>query len=334
MLNKLFFTLIISTLSLYGSWSEYKNLFIAEDGRVIDKVNNNITHSESIGYAMYLSIKNNDLETFKKIHSWYKNNLTKNKFGLISWKWGQSEDASWKTLDFNNASDGDLWIAYDNLLMYEKTQEARYKDDALLLMKNIKKHLIINHRDSLYLLPGKIGFNTEKDFQINLSYYLFFIFDKFTQYDDDSVWINLKKDGLLLMENSRFSSLNLHADWININKNTLEITTWKNNSFAYDALRVPLNILLSDIKNKDQLLQPYKNYVNAMKTTQNVYGVVNLKDGSIQLNNYSYAHLSVYNMIDKHFNGHSSFSQKINTLKGKRKNDYYSYSIHLLSTSN
>jgi len=334
MLSRLLFTLFIITSSLSASWSEYKADFIAKDGRVIDKVNGGVTHSEGIGYAMYLAIKSGDLETFGRIRSWYKNNLTKNEYGLFSWKWGEDKDGSWHVLDTNNASDGDLWIAYDNLLMYEITKEISYKNDALEIIKSIKKHLLIKHAGSLYLLPGKLGFNTKNTLEINLSYYLFFIFDKFKEYDNDAVWSRVKDDGINLLYKSRFTSLSLNADWIKIDKHNGEISTCRTDSFGYDAIRIPFNILKSEIPNKDKLLQPYKDYVDAMKKVSSIFGVTDLKDGKISLYNYSYGYLSIYNMIDEHFNKSHSFTQKLKKLKGENRDDYYSHSIYLFTTFN
>jgi len=334
MLNRLLFTLFIISSTLNASWSEYKTDFIAKDGRVIDRVNGAVTHSEGIGYAMYFAIRSNDLETFKKINNWYKNNLKKNEYGLVSWKWGKDKDGYWHILDTNNASDGDLWIAYDNLLMYEITKELSYKNDALLIIKSIKKQLIIKYDGSLYLLPGKLGFNTKDSLEINLSYYLFFIFDKFKEYDNDEIWTQVKNDGVALLYRSRFTSLSLNADWIKIDKSNGKISTSRTNSFGYDALRIPLNILKSDIQNKDRLLEPYKAYVAAMKKVSSIFGVADLKDGKISLYNYSYGHLSVYNMIDDHFNKSHSFTQKIKKLKGENRDDYYSHSIYLFTIFN
>jgi len=330
MLSKILFAFFLLTMSLQASWSEYKKLYISKDGRVVDRANSDITHSESIGYALYLALQNGDFETFSSIYLWYKNNLKKNQYGLVSWKWGKDKQNNWHILDTNNATDGDLWIAYDNLLMYEISKGEIYKSEALKLMENIKKQLLVKEAGSVYLLPGKVGFESKNSIEINLSYYLFFIFDKFGEYDDDTIWKQLKNDGITLLQKARFSSLKLNPDWISVDKNSQRVYVSKNNTFGYDALRIPFNILNSDIKNKKVLLQPYINYVNSMKMVDAVYGVCNLTKGSISLYNYSYAHLSIYNMLDKVFNKHQTFSKQLKKLKEQNRDDYYSYSIYLM----
>jgi len=331
---KLFIVFFIATISLQASWSEYKSLYIAKDGRVIDRANSDITHSEGIGYAMYFAIKNSDFKSFSKIHNWYENNLKKNKFGLISWKWGKDDNGIWSILDSNDATDGDLWIAYDNLLMYEITKNVSYKSEALKLIQSIKKHLLVKQAGSLYLLPGSLGFRNKNSIEINLSYYVFFIFDKFREYDKDEVWSNLKDDGINLLYKARFTSLKLNADWISVDKYTQRVSLSRNHSFGFDAIRIPFNILKSKIKNKNSLLEPYKNYLNAMKSAKSVFGVCDLKSGNISLYDYSYAHLSIYNMLDKYFNKSESFGTRLSKLKGKNKDDYYAYSIYLFTTFN
>ena len=333
MLSKLLLILLLSVLSLQADWSEYKRLFIANDGRVIDKANGGITHSESIGYAMYLALENRDLVTFSKVDTWQKNNLGRNKFGLVPWKWGKDSLGVWHILDTNNASDGDLWIAYDYLLMYEITKNREYKNTALELMKSIQEHLLVKKAGSVYLLPGKDGFEKKESLELNLSYYLFFIFEKFSKYDKNGGWMKLRDDGITLLKRSRFGSMALPADWILYNKYTQEVHPSKNRAFGYDAIRIPFNILKSDIQEKKSLLTPYKNYVNAMKSAETIFGICSFADKSISLQNYSYGHLSIYNMIDKYFNKSESFSKKLYSLKEKHKDDYYSYSLYLFTTA-
>jgi endoglucanase len=333
MLNRSLFILLILIFPLYASWDEYKERFLLEDGRIIDKKNCDITHSEAIGYSMYLALKNKDLKSFKKIYHWYKKNLLKNSFGLISWKWGQDKSGKWHILDNNNATDGDLWIAYDNLLAYEITQNEKYKKEALVLMNSIKKNLFLKNKAKIYLLPAHYGYENKKSFEINLSYYLFFIFDKFFKIDHDIVWKQLKEDGISLLLEARFTPLKLHSDWIKIDKKSAKISLSKNNLFGYDAIRIPLNILMSDIENKDMLLHSYKVYVDGMKKMHLIFGVSNLKKGTVSIYNYAYAHLAIYDQIDYYFYKQNSFIKELEELKRIKKDDYYSYSLYLISTT-
>jgi endoglucanase len=333
MIKKIFILFFFFYSSLYGDWNEYKTLFITDDGRVMDKTNKNITTSESIGYGMYLALIHEDTKTFEKIYKWYHNNLPFNKDGLIPWKWGESANGEWKLLDDNSASDGDLWITYCNLLIYEKTKEERYKKEAFFLMQNIKKSLLSYNGDHVLLLPAEKGFETKEKVIVNLSYYLFFIFEKFTEYDKDRVWKQLQREGSLLIQKARFTPLALNADWVSIQKKDFSISLAKNKSFGYDALRIPLNIIKSSLPDKNKLLAPYKHYIDAMKAAGTIFGTVNLQDGVISIYNYSYAQVAIYRMIEKYFTQESIFEKKFRQIQGEHKDDYYAYSIYLFTVT-
>ena len=316
-----------------ADWQEYKKLFIAQDGRVIDKRNKHITHSEAVGYALYLAYRYEDLETFNKVYRWYKNNLKTNSAGLIPWKWGKDDKGKWHLLDKNSATDANLWIAYDNLLMYERTSDTKYKTEALQLIKSIRNNLIVQINGKRFLLPSEYGYDHDEYIEINLSYYLFFIFDKFKEYDDSTLWTALKKDGISLLKEARFTSLQLNPDWIQVMKKDNEITFGHTARFSYDAVRIPFNILKSDIAEKKELLTPYVNFVDAMKKLDTVFGVVELKKGNISIYNYAYAQLSVYNLIDGYFNHSNSFEKELIQMRKENIDDYYSYSIYLLTVT-
>lgn len=324
------FILLLKTV-LMADWNEYKALFIAHDGRVIDKRNDHITHSEAVGYALYLAYKNDDIKTFNKVYRWYKNNLKKNDAGLIPWKWGEDDKGKWHILDHNSATDGNLWIAYDNLLMYEHTSDINYKNEALELIQSIKEHLILKMNGSTFLIPAENGYSNEEYIEINLSYYLFFIFDKFKEYDNDILWATLKNDGIALLKKAKFTSLELPSDWIRVMKKDHTITLGRNNHFAYDAIRIPFNIIKSDLPDKKELLTPYIKLLEAMKQLETVFGVIDLKDGLISIHNYAYAQLSIYNMIDTYANDKRSFEKKLIQMRKENQDDYYSYSIYLLT---
>ena len=49
------------------AWDLYKQKFVMADGRVVDDVNGEISHSESQGYGLMLSCLANDPTTFARI---------------------------------------------------------------------------------------------------------------------------------------------------------------------------------------------------------------------------------------------------------------------------
>lgn len=318
---------MLLSISLYSDWDEYKSRFIQDDGRVIDKKNGNITHSEAIGYTLYFAYKFNDHKTFDKVYDWYQHNLVKNRYGLISWKWGEDSDKRWGILDHNNATDGDIWIAYDLLLMAQKRGDDQLKAEALSLMGAIKEHLIIKYKEKLFLLPGKEGFKKRDHLILNPSYYRFDIFEAFSTVDSAGPWRRLSRDGEWLLHNAVFSSLKLHSDWISIDEN-LTAKPAKTMSFGYDAIRIPLNIMQSTMPTKTDLLQSYKNYVDMMRGGLVPLGTVALQKGSISLYDFCYGHLAIYDMLLSK----PLFAKKLKNMIREDKDNYYAYTLYLFTT--
>ena len=318
---------MLLSLSLSADWSEYKERFIQNDGRVVDKKNGNITHSEAIGYTLYFAYRFNDKETFDKVYRWYKNNLKKNKYGLVSWKWGERKQHTWGIIDHNNATDGDMWIAYDLLLMGQKRGDKTLKSEAISLMEAIKKYLVITYGKKMFLLPGKKGFVKKTHIILNLSYYRFDIMEAFSAVDDKGPWKILSQDGEWLLCQAVFTPLKLHPDWIVLNKD-LTIKPAMNRLFGYDAIRIPLNIMQSKLSTKSTLLKNYRRYVNMMQEGSLPLGTVALEKGSVSLYDYCYGHLAIYDkLVSKPL-----FADKLKKMIQEDKDNYYAYTLYLFTT--
>lgn len=321
--------------SAHEHWAEYKKRFIQSDGRIIDRVNGGITHSEAIGYALYFSYAFKDTETFEKVLDWYHNNMPLNRFGLTGWKWGKSSEGEWKMLDNNSAADGDLWIAYSLLLMHERRANAAYKDEAIKRLEAVKKQLLRTAAKQILLLPSEFGFEHNGQLRINPSYYLFQIFDTFSRYDNDPCWKNVINGGINMLESGRYSPLKLNPDWLVVDSTTGTFSPdEKQHRFGYDAIRIPLNIIMSPLskERKRRLLKPYSDYVTMMRIGGLALGSVDLKEGNISMYSYSFGHLALYRMIERFENPKSElFSEAIEKRIELEKEDYYAYSLYLFT---
>ncbi len=101
-------------LSTWPFWDHYAAHFISPEGRVIDPDRNKMTTSEGQSYALFFALVANDRPAFEKLLSWTEDNLAQGDLAknLPAWSWGQKTDGAWNVLDWNSASDSDLWIAY------------------------------------------------------------------------------------------------------------------------------------------------------------------------------------------------------------------------------
>jgi len=233
---------LIGTSTLLGAneiWETYKSHFIQDDGRVIDRMNGDITHSEGIGYALFFSQEFGDRQTFEKIYQWMHNNLTINKQGLYGWEWGKKGE-EWGMLDVNNATDGDLWIAYALLKGSQRFKEPLYAKEAQQLLENIRNHTWITVRDQLYLLPAGEGFAKPDGWRINLSYYPLFIFEAFAKVEPDKGWDRLVKDGAQTLQKARYTPFSLHPDWMKLDPDGKISIDSDGGKFGFEAIRIPL----------------------------------------------------------------------------------------------
>ena len=136
-------------------WSQYKKSFVSQKGRVIDSGNNSISHSEGQGYAMLLAISFDDQKTFQNLWHWTKRNLQIRQDQLFAWKWDPKFNS---VTDQNNATDGDILIAWALLKASQKWKNPHYLKEANKILKSIKEKLIRQISLGIILLPGAYGF--------------------------------------------------------------------------------------------------------------------------------------------------------------------------------
>ena len=99
-------------------WQQFKNAYI-QNGRVIDSGQDGMSHTEGQAVAMLLAVKNNDPQTFELVWNWTQHNLQVREDKLLAWSWSPTQGV----MDTNNASDGDLFIAWALSQAYTRWQE-------------------------------------------------------------------------------------------------------------------------------------------------------------------------------------------------------------------
>lgn len=100
----------MSQASAADGWSTFKTRFMTAEGRIQDTGNKNVSHTEGQGYGMLMAVYYNDRSSFDSLWRWTQKNLSNPSNGLFYWKYtpGKSDPVS----DKNNASDGDVLIAW------------------------------------------------------------------------------------------------------------------------------------------------------------------------------------------------------------------------------
>jgi endo-1,4-beta-D-glucanase Y len=218
-------------------WEQYKSAFIQDDGRVIDKWQKNISHSEGQGYGMLNSVLYDDRAAFQNLWLWTKNNLQSRKDSLFAWAWGKRLDEQWGIIDYNNATDGDILIAFALLKASGKWHDSGYNSEALKIIESIRKYLQVNRDNRIFILPAYYGFQKEDAAVLNPSYVILPAYRAFAEIDDKAFWSKVYEDGLFLLEKSSFGKFKLPADWVSWNKTGISIYEEKSPLFGYESIR-------------------------------------------------------------------------------------------------
>lgn len=229
----------MSQASAADGWSTFKTRFMTSEGRIQDTGNNNVSHTEGQGYAMLMAVYYNDRSSFDSLWRWTQKNLSNPNNGLFYWKYipGASDPVS----DRNNASDGDMLIAWALLKAGNKWNVPAYLQVSDRLQKAIIDRNVITFAGRTIMLPGAQGFNKTSYVILNPSYFIFPAWRDFAARSHLKVWNALIDDGTQLLSEMRFGDSGLPMDWVAMNADgsMAPATAWPPR-FSYDAIRVPL----------------------------------------------------------------------------------------------
>ena len=225
-----------------AAWRAYKLRFISAQGRVIDSGNGGISHSEGQGYGLLLAVAAKDRDAFERLWGWTRANLFVRGDALAAWRWEPNQRPA--IADINNASDGDILLAWALTEAAEAWRDPTYRVAARRIAVEIGRKLVLWQapRGPL-LLPGSAGFTLEDRNDgpvVNLSYWVFPAFQRLALVAPEYDWAQLGRAGLSLLAESKHGPLTLAADWTALNGGKLRPAEGFPSSFAHNALRIPL----------------------------------------------------------------------------------------------
>ena len=315
-----------------ADWKTYQQTFVSPDGRVTDFFQNSISHSEGQGYGLLLALMNGDRSAFERIFKWTTDNLQVRRDALFAWSWGRRTNDGWNVIDYNNASDGDILIAFALLKAADRWGHPPFREAGLRIIRDIRGHLAVKVDDFHLIAPAYFGFNGQTGNVFNTGYLVLPAFSAFAQIDDEAFWKRTLRDSQRLLQKAVFSRLKVPPDWIALENGQVTIAAARSPFFGYEAIRAPL--YLSWHGNGD-MLAAFGDYLHFIERTGYLPNRVNLVDGTVAVEEAPAGFHAVMGLCAQRL-GRNGLAQKLfqdaDSKIGREPKDYYSNSLFLMAT--
>lgn len=227
-------------------WEAWKEVHLNPDGRVIDRLQRNSSHSEGQGYGALLAAEFGDTEAFARIHDWTEANLAIRSDPLLAWRW--LPDESTRVPDLNNASDGDLFYAWALIRAGRRFDDPRYLDRAAAIAEALARQCIItspeNDAETL-LIPAVHGFVDDQRVVFNPSYLMPLAMRELSVVTGVAELALAAQHGEALL--ARLAQDGMVPDWVAISADGISEAEGFSASAGYEAIRVPLFLIWSGL---------------------------------------------------------------------------------------
>ena len=217
-------------------WHAFSARFIADDGRVLDTGNAGISHTEGQGVAMLAAATLKDEAAFARL--WNFTRTLRRSDDLFSWKFVPGTGIA----DANNATDGDLYIAWALARAAQAFPHAGYGEEAVRTARAIRKLCLADDPHGVVVLPGVQGFRAPQAGTatvVNPAYWVFPALSACSLLDPDERWQQCIRTGLEMLGYAAFGRFQLPADWLSLSD---PVVPWSARParFGYEAIRIPL----------------------------------------------------------------------------------------------
>lgn len=224
-----------------GSWELYRSRFVDDEGRIVDDDNGMISHSEGQGYGMLIAVAADDRASFERIWGWTKRELFIRGDPLAAWRWDPAADPH--VTDTNNATDGDLLIAWALLRASERWGARDHKREARGIVDAIADLAVADSAFGRVLVPGTAGFDAEAQPDgpvVNLSYWVMPAIAELQVISPKLAEARLLESGKRLIAASEFGPARLPSDWIGLGGPAPRPAQNFPAQYGYNAVRIPL----------------------------------------------------------------------------------------------
>ena len=243
-------------------WAAYQAGFVTPEGRVVDTGNKGISHSEGQGYGLLLAVLAQDRPSFDRILNFTQTELLVRDDGLAAWRWDPATEPH--LTDTNNATDGDILIAYALAQGGLSWGDETLTEQATAMVRTIGLTMLAKAEGQTVILPGEFGFSAaERDDGpiVNPSYWVYEAMPLFATLTPDIDWRAVAASGLELLSPMRATRAGLPSDWMALGKGQPEPAEGFPPEFGYNSIRIPLYLMRAGMD--PALLAPFRSHADA-----------------------------------------------------------------------
>ncbi|HXT07787.1 MAG TPA: glycosyl hydrolase family 8 [Roseiarcus sp.] len=306
------------------NWARYKARFIAADGRLVDDAADDVSHSEGQGYGLVLAAYNDDPETFARLWAWTAAHLEIRGDHLAAWRWRPRDNPH--VLDKNNATDGDLLIAWGLAEAGRRWRIAAYTAQARRIALSLAREVVFPTAFGPALRPGVHGFGPDDSPDgplVNLSYWVFPAFEALAGVAPEVDWSGLRHSGLALYDAAKFGPFALPSDWISL-KGGVAPAAGRPPVFGYELIRAPLYLAWGPPEARPRLVALAQSWLGA---SGGAPMVIDVKRGAITQSFADRGYRAVAALARCAAQGEKFPPELLEVLPER----YYSATLHMLS---
>lgn len=245
-------------------WEAWKTGYLQPDGRVVDRLQSNASHSEGQGYGMVLANEFADHDAFRRMYDWTEMNLAIRGDGLLAWRY--LPEAPERVPDRNNASDGDLFYAWALLRASQRFSEPGYLTRATEIATVLAEKCILPspaETGEMLFVPAAQGFVHEDGMVINPSYLMPLAMRELGAATGVGALITAAQHGEALT--MRLALDGLVPDWIRITPDGVSEADGFSPNAGYEAMRVPLFMVWSGLSSHPAVQQMMRLYERTVR---------------------------------------------------------------------
>lgn len=276
---------------IYGQW-QHNYIIKTSNGSYVNTSSgseNGIALSEAQGYGMLISVLNKEDKLsenqFYDLFNYYTHHRVEGTY-LMSWRYTNDAKKQKQSDLKNNATDGDLYIAYALILASEKWSQHKliYQTAAKQILNDILIHNV-NRNNNILTVGNWADDSSKYQNLMRTSDVLPSFFDKFYKFSNNSQWLLIKNKMLdSLYQASRNSKVGLVPDFIQVtNNNKVESLTYGKNvklnqhdgDYYYNAFRVPYNLAIDKNRGskENQILLKMMNFFSSLEKINSGYTI-------------------------------------------------------------